>query len=475
MKGKLSSPQLDYVFEHLGHHAETGNDLRQLICYGEQQPGQGKSILFPASEKEMDLNKVIWIDGIPVLYPVDQDSRSFYTMEADCLCFHHDLLKSIFHLLSGYEEIKNTERDAYGRFPYSQSLQHRLKIIDKPLVNYYMEVLLGGMEQFCRKNSLPFRRNPLLSKATLMLSHDVDLISAYDFKETAYKFKQLLGLADSPFSPGGKFRDAFTALYHFMNPLSGKNPFWSFPRLMEWESEREFVSTYFFLERDGPFDNSRYRFHHRKIRKLIGDLSNKGHEIGIHGTMQSFDNPEAMGRTVGHLRAVSPKPVTGIRQHYLRFKPGITAGIQKAQGLSYDASLGFSEHDGFRNSYCWPFKFFDFDRQKTMDFWEIPLTLMDVTHFYHRRLSYDQSMEAVTALASEVVKFNGVFSLLWHNSFFDERVFPGITAHYTGILDHFKDLGMQGITGNMIIRHMRLDPPVYEKVPGKPGSEQKMP
>jgi hypothetical protein len=289
-----------------------------------------------------------------------------------------------------------------------------------------------------------------------MLSHDVDLINAYDFKETAYKFKQVLGLADSPFSLKGKFRDAFSALYHFLNPLSRHNPFWSFPKLIEWELERDISSTYFFLEKDGAYDNSRYRFHQLKIRKLILELSDKGHEIGIHGTMQSSDNLQAMKRTLEHLREVSPQPVSGIRQHYLKFSPNHTARIQAKIGLSYDASLGFSEHEGFRNSYCWPFKFYDFDRQQTMDFWEIPLTLMDVTQFIHRNLSFEQSNEAIRILAAEVVKFNGVFSLLWHNSFFDERVFPGITAHYTGILDQLRALGMEGITGKKIIRGMKL-------------------
>ena len=456
MKGKLSAAQLEYVLEHIGHHIELDENLRRLICYG-KKPGQDKlSIYFPPSEEELDLNKVIRIDDIPVLYPLEQAKDAFFTIEKDCLCFHHDLLKSIFHLLSGYEEIKNPARDTYGRFPYDQSLQYKLKIINKPVVNYYIEVILNGIEQFSRQHNLAFHRNPLLGKATLMLSHDVDLIHAYDFKETGYKFKQLLGLADSPFSLTGRFREAFSALYHFLNPLSRKNPFWSFPKLMEWESERDFLSTYFFLERDGKYDNSRYRFHHRKIRKLIHLLANEGHEIGIHGTMQSFDNPEAMLRTTDNLRAVSPEPVDGIRQHYLRFKPGHTARLQAELGLSYDASLGFSEHDGFRNSYCWPFRFFDFEGQRTMDFWEIPLTLMDVTHFIHRDLSYEQSCEAVSTLASEVVKFNGVFSFLWHNSFFDERLFPGITGHYTGILDQLKNMGMQGITGRMIIEKMQL-------------------
>ena len=162
-----------------------------------------------------------------------------------------------------------------------------------------------------------------------------------------------------------------------------------------------------------------------------------------------------MRRTVEHLRAVSPKPVAGIRQHYLRFTPELTAKIQAEAGLSYDASLGFAEYDGFRNSYCWPFKFFDFADQKIMDYWEIPLTVMDVSHFYYRKLDLEQSKEAIEKLTAEVLKFKGVFSLLWHNSFFKESEFPGITAHYTGILDHFLSHEMDGITGMEIFSRMQ--------------------
>lgn len=456
MRNRLTAIQLEYVLDHLGHHAKLGDDLRLLIQYGEQALAGTPSVYFPASDAELDLDKVIRIDEIPVLYPLADNSAAFYEFKEKSLCFHHDVLKSIFHLLSGYEEVKNGARDQYGRFPYSESLQFKLGIIGKPVVNYYMEIILTGLRQFCKINGIPFQSRPLLDRPILMLSHDVDLIDAYDFKETAYKFKQLLGLADSPFKFQGKLRDACTALYHFLNPFSKKNPFWSFDKLMEWEAERGFHSSYYFLEKDGKYDNSRYHFHKSRIRKLMGVLSSQGHEIGIHGTMQSYDKLQAMRRTVEHLRAVAPTAVTGIRQHYLRFKPNHTAQIQAEAGLSYDASLGFAECDGFRNSYCWPHKFFDFNKQRAMDYWEIPLTLMDVSHFYHRKLSNEQSREAIEKLATEVVKFNGVFSLLWHNSFFNEAEFPGITEHYTGILDLFESLGMEGITGMEIIGRMNL-------------------
>jgi hypothetical protein len=454
MKGRLTAIQLDYVLEHLGHHTGNRDRLDAMIRYGEEPETQNPCICFPASERHLQPDQVIWIEEIPVLYPVDRDSMVFFSFQGKNLVFHHDLLKSIFHLLSGYEELKIGARDAYGRSPYSESLQFQLGIIETPVVNYYMQIIAEGVRQFCELNRIPLGINPVLEAPILMLSHDVDLIDAYDLKETGYKFKQLLGLAGSPYTRREKFRDASNALLHFLNPFSRENPFWNFEQLMEWESQRGFHSTYFFLEKDGDYDNSRYRFHHRRIRKLIGELSGRGHEIGIHGTMQSFNDPDAMRRTVEHLRAVSPKPVDGIRQHYLKFRPDLTARIQSDAGLTYDASLGFPEHDGFRNSYCWPCRFFDFRNNRSMDFWEIPLTFMDVTHFQYRKLSLEQSMRSVEKLAAEVVKFNGIFSLLWHNSFFNERELPGITVHYTGLLDHLKTLGLEGITGMEIIRRM---------------------
>lgn len=455
MKSRLTAIQIEYVLDHIGHHAELTDELKRLLHYGEQAMPGDPSIYFPASEAELDLEKVIRIDEIPVLYPVSKDSDKFYVITEQSLSFHHDLLKSIFHLLSGYEEVKNRTRDPYGRFPYAESLQFRLGIIGKPVVNYYMEIIVNAFREFCARQKIPFHTKAVFENPVLMLSHDIDYVDAYDFKETGFKFKQLLGLADSSLSFQDKIRDAFTALYHFLNPFSGKNPFWNFSTLIKWEAERDIHSSYYFLEKDGRYDNSRYRFHWPRIRKLIGELSAAGHEIGIHGTMQSYNDPRAMNRTVEHLRAASPKAVEGIRQHYLRFDPDCTARIQAEAGLSYDTSLGFSEHDGFRNSYCWPFKFYDFQKQEAMDLWEIPLTFMDVTHFHHRNLTLEQSREAVESLASEVVKFRGIFSLLWHNSFFNEADFPGITDHYTGILDLLLSMGMTGITGTEIISRMK--------------------
>jgi len=54
MKGRLSAIQLEYVLDHLGHHAELNDELRKMIHYGGKEVPGVPSIRFPASEAELD-------------------------------------------------------------------------------------------------------------------------------------------------------------------------------------------------------------------------------------------------------------------------------------------------------------------------------------------------------------------------------------------------------------------------------------
>ncbi len=461
MKGILSESQLKHVLVHLNHHLGEGESLTSLIRYREFREEDSPGIYVPPSRDALNLNRVVRPDGVPVLYPGTGPAQEFYSFRGPHLVFHHDLLKSAFHLLSGYQEVHSPERDEYERFPYRESIQHALGIIGRPVVNEYFRVFLEGMKEFAGKNSLPFAPDPVLKGPVLMLSHDIDLIDGYSFYKTGFRFKQLLGLAPSPYTRAGKWKEAFTSLVHWLNPFSRKDPFWTFDNMHRWEHERQIHSTYFFLEKEeNRHLNSTYRFHEKRFINLFRELSARGHEVAIHGTMRSARDQASMDRTVNNLRRASPDPVQGIRQHFLKYLPGKTPLLQEKAGLLYDATLGFSEHEGFRNSYCWPFRLYDFERDRSMDLWEIPLTCMDVTQFTNRRLDLEGSRRSVEELVAEVRKFNGVFSLLWHNHFFDEREFPGITRHYTGLLDHCRSQQLKGLTGREIVGRFVTRPPI---------------
>jgi hypothetical protein len=454
MKKRLSQHQIEYVLDHLGHHASISPELRKLFFFGPVPEPRTPQVCFPLSEEALDPAQMIRIDNIPVLYPVDRSITTFYTLENNTLLFRHDLLKSAFHLLSGYEEYKSGASDELGRFPYTASLQKRLEIVLKPVVNYYFEAILEGLEVFCKLNKLPFQRSPVFKNPVFALSHDIDMIDAYHLFETGYKFKMLLKLVHSPYSRTDTWRVAFSSLYHFLNPFSRKNPFWNFDFLMDSEAERGIRSSYYFLEKNGTHDNSRYHFRTKRIREMMNRLSEKGFEVGIHGTIQSATDQEAMNRTVANLRQAAPAKVEGIRQHYLKYRLPQTAQIQQKAGLSYDTTLGFAEHEGFRNSYCWPFKLYDFENDRALDLWQIPLAMMDVTMFGYRKMDFETIHLSIQELVGEVQKFNGIFSMLWHNSFFDEYEHPGITSFYLDQLDYIHSMKLEGITGREIAGRM---------------------
>jgi len=450
---RLNKSRLEYVIYHLYQFADFNQNLISSFRFTEDPKPVSKYIFFPLSDQDLNVNQIKWINGIPILFSCSR-SEIIFRIENDNVIFEHDLLKSTFYLLTGYQEYHSGIQDQYGRFPYKESLQYKLDIANKPVINYYFEWILQGIEQFCKINHIPFKRNSVFPHAAFMLSHDVDRVNAYHFFEVIYKFKQLLGFAKSPYTPSTTLKITLNYLYHFLNPFSKTNPFWNFDFLRAIEKENNLSSVFFFLEKDGLHKNSRYKFRKKKIRILIRDLIEDGCEVGLHGTIQSATNLQAMRKTLRNLQKVTPRKITGVRQHYLTFTIPKTMIIQEQAGLEYDTSLGFAEHEGFRNSFCHPFKLYDFENEKMIDVWEIPLIVMDGTLFYYKNMHYEGMINSVDLLIGEIKKFKGIFTLLWHNSHFDELEFPGITDFYKKLLKHITDRKPESLSGSEIISRM---------------------
>ena len=219
---------------------------------------------------------------------------------------------------------------------------------------------------------------------------------------------------------------------------------------------RFFYFFWYFLEKTSE-DNSRYHFNDPKIVELIGRIEKQGHEPGIHGTLESSHDASAMNGGVERLNFVTTRPISGIRQHFLKYSIRYTPMLHIDAGLSYDTTLGFAEEIGFRNSYAFPFRLYDFKANKGMDLWQLPLHVMDTTLLEYMSVPVDSILETVQALLNEVMRFNGVFSLLWHNSSLDEEEYKGVGAQYQLLLNHIMDAGFISHTGaRMISRWKKL-------------------
>jgi peptidoglycan/xylan/chitin deacetylase (PgdA/CDA1 family) len=452
MNGTLNKNQIEYVFYHLSNVFDFHEEIKNRILFEnstESNYSQAK-IIFPLSGKPIEFTNILYINSIPVLFPLTSETQ-FYKFENKNLVFNHDILKSAFYLLSGYQEYKSEENDVYDRFPFKASIQNKLSFTRTPVVNYYFEAIAEGIEKFCQINNIRFTRKKLFDTFGFILSHDIDRIDSYDFWETGSRLKQAFGLIPRHFSRFTAFKEFMKGCLNLLH-LKNENKFWNFEYLRKVERENDISSVFFFLEKELKHKDSKYQFSEERIRNLIKYLENEGCEIGIHGTTLSAENYDCLTKTLTNLQKETSSKVIGIRQHFLRYQLPKTALIQEKAGLKYDSTLGFAEHEGFRNSCCLPFKPYDFENDRMIDVWEFPLIVMDGTLFYYRNLSFGEINQTTDILLNEIKKFNGLFVLLWHNSMFDENEFPGITAFYEEYLKKISSEKPQSITGSQLLK-----------------------
>lgn len=457
MKGLLNRKQIDYILYHLGHHLSLDDRIRQSFVYaapGEDLNKYKKKIIFLLSDQPI---KVISFQGqekIPVMFPVVRENTTYRFIEGN-LVFSADLLKSSFYLLSGYQERNSSKEDTLGRFPFDASIQHKYGFLNRPVVNYYFNVISEGIAEFCRINGIQFSKTGLFTKPVFFFSHDVDRVKYYDINNFLYKLKQFSGLSVTEKSRSEISGELLDFGLNMINLFRKNDPYWNFSYMSAEEKKRGLRSTWFFLPNDQKNVDSRYRLEDKNIRKLIAMLNSEGHETGLHGTVRSHDSESVLRDIAERFRAVSGKEETGIRQHRLMWKHPLTALIHEKAGLIYDTTLGFAGHEGFRNSYCHPFHLYDFENDRMLTTWEIPLTVMESTLFDYRKMNYPEAMNTVVSLMKEIQKFKGVFSLLWHNSYLNEHEKEGILNFYSELLDRIMAEKMDSLTGLEIIRMMK--------------------
>lgn len=453
MKGYINRNQVEYLFFHLNFHLDLNEELKSFFYFQKEEKLQFTSpkIIFNLSNKALNFENIQSIDDIPVLFPVSDEKR-FYSFCNNCLIFEHDLIKSAFYLLSGFQEMNHTQGDQYNRFPFSHSIQYRLGITKKPIVNYYFKIIIEGIKEFAAKNNIKLEKKKTFNQFGFLLTHDIDFIDAYTLNKTLFKLKLLFGLKKSPYQNHFIVFKVFLKFFiNYVNFVKRKNPYWNFKYLRIIEKKYHLRSVFFFLEKDQKFKDSFYKFSEPRLKKLYQWLKEENCEVGIHGTINSSIYNSSMTKTIKNLEEASGQKIYGIRQHCLSFKFPETLKIQELNKLSYDSTLGFAAHEGFRNSYCHPFKLYDFENDKPFNVWELPLNVMDGTLFGYRTLSFEQAKKSINEVLEEIKKFNGLFTLLWHNDFFDEDLFPGITQFYENMLRDISKMHPENYTGKEIV------------------------
>ena len=457
MEGLLSDARIKYVVYHLRNHVALSDQLLSRFVFSQESlANESGKIIFKLSGSPLTANQIIEVNSTPVLFPLS-DKTVFYTLDSNGnLIFEHDILKSAFYLLSGYQEYTNkTSQDKLKRFAFEDSIQCKLNIASIPVVNYYFEVICEALEKFCQLHKLEFRKTRLFPSFGFQLSHDIDRVDLYTIPYIGYKLKEVLRRVKTPLSLGTNTRLLVSGTLKYLGILRKDNPYWNFNLLRKLEREHNFRSIFFFLDQGVKHADAYYSFHEERVKKLFRYLQEEGCEIALHGPVRSLSSQDTMIASLAKLKEASQAPVIGNRQHRLLWSHPETAVIESRAGLQYDSTLGFAAHEGFRNSYCYPFRIFDFANDKMLDVWEFPLTVMDGTLLSYRSLTNQEALQKCKDLIREVKKFGGLFTLLWHNSFFDEDVYPGVQKLYEDILTATSEQRPECVLGHELLSRMK--------------------
>lgn len=112
----------------------------------------------------------------------------------------------------------------------------------------------------------------------------------------------------------------------------------------------------------------------------------------------------------------------GGRQHYLRWETPTTARTYEAAGLGQDSTLTFADRTGFRCGTCHDYPFFDVHERRALRIIEQPLVLMEGTVMEFMRLGdSNAALEKMMRLKETCQRFDGTFTLLWHNSYLETQ------------------------------------------------------
>ena len=178
-------------------------------------------------------------------------------------------------------------------------------------------------------------------------------------------------------------------------------------------------------------------------------LAKEGAEIALHG---SYDTPRRLEQLQAERQRLLPLPA-GNRFHYLNWEPRRTPALVAQAGFVYDSTLGFAEHYGFRHSYCHPFFPWDFANGQAFDFLEIPLMLMDTTlnHPRYLQVKPQHLLPTLAHMMTEVQRFGGVLTLLWHNENFDPTNTTNGPQQFHALMAEIQGRGAVFLTGSQVV------------------------
>ena len=396
-------------------------------------PGLAGGVVFPAHQ---DFFIGGASDGIPFAWQTDTvadlaspvgtvipmpgelaSHSSLISEEGQFLYFDYDLFGMIYWALARVEELAPASLDAHGRFPAAESHAFKHGYLDRPVVDEWLHVLAELLKR--KWPQLSFSKREFRT----LVSHDVDHPTRYGFLSAKAFVRRLA----ADFLRSKDYRLPGVALQSWLatpQRLHAADPFNCFDWIMDVSDENGLKSAFYFVTSGSHPLDGRYPVDSAAVRGLIRRVAERGHEIGLHPSYLTYDNPELLISEAERLKRLCQEMGIsqdrfGGRMHFLRWEWPATLRAWDSAGMAYDSTLGYAAAPGFRCGTCIEYPAYDPVRAEMLAIRIRPLVVMETSIFKYMDLGADeQAYSLVTKLKDVCRKLNGDFVFLWHNSAF---------------------------------------------------------
>ena len=359
---------------------------------------------------------------IPVLYSAeskDSANGNYYQETQNQICWSIDLFGCSFFCLTRYEELARPSYDSRDRFPASASLAYREGFLNRPIVNEYVELLWLSF-----KRLWPVLVRPQRSYR-LFVSHDVDHLLYHSGRS----FSRTLSSAANDAISRRDIELAWRRLKAFRQVKQGRietDPYNTFDFIMSVSERQGLQSAFYFItdhsSKNAENNDGSYVFDDSRTRNLIRSIVERGHEIGLHPSYNTYLSQTQTQLEFDKLRQIAEEEGAqqtqwGGRQHFLRWQnPTTWQQNWEEAGLNYDSTLSFADDCGFRCGTCYEYPVFNLKTRQPLQLKERPLIAMEVTLLSYLGLSWQECFEKIKDLNIKCRFYNGDFTLLWHNN-----------------------------------------------------------
>ncbi|NBC83658.1 MAG: hypothetical protein GVY19_09770 [Bacteroidetes bacterium] len=348
----------------------------------------------------------------------------FFANKNDDLGF--DIFSAIFYLISRYEEYQPTaEFDKYGRYQPESSVLQQLKVLQKPVADYWMRWLFKAIQ-----NKYP---NLEMHKPAYRFISTLDIDNAYAFTNKGW-VRQSGGLVKE--IAGGRFQHASYRIGTWLNLKA--DPFDTYDYIFEIHKKHQQKPLLFFLVGDKQGVDTNLHFRNKSFRQLIKSSAKKA-GVQLHNSYASSRKLKRLNEEKSRLENIIHQPVHKVRQHYLAIQLPQTYRNYHEAGISEDYSLGYASVHGFRAGTSFPFYFYDLQNEKQLDVLVYSSPIMEVTLQQYLQLEPREAIQAYETVINEIKKSDGIFVSLWHNESLSNRgEWKGWREVFEGMLERAK-------------------------------------